>query len=74
VRSVELQGRALRRDAKYTLAVDDFLAAGGDGYNMLVGLPVEPGGMLDVDGLITYLRRLPQPVEFVARPGFVSTR
>jgi 5'-nucleotidase len=74
VRSVEVQGRALRRDARYTLAADDFLAAGGDGYDMLIGLPAEPGGILDVDGLITYLRRLPQPVEVTSAPAFVSTR
>ena len=74
VRGVELQGRPLRRDAQYTLAVDDFLAGGGDGYNMLIGLPVEPGGILDVDAVITYLRRLPQPVEVTTRPGFVSNR
>jgi 2',3'-cyclic-nucleotide 2'-phosphodiesterase / 3'-nucleotidase / 5'-nucleotidase len=74
VRSVELQGRALRRDARYTLAVDEFLAGGGDGYNMLIGRPVEPGGILDVDAVITYLRRLPQPVEVTAGPGFVSSR
>jgi 5'-nucleotidase len=74
VRRVELQGRPLRRDAQYTLAVDDFLAGGGDGYKMLIGLPVEPGGILDVDAVITYLRRLPQPVEVTARPGFVSNR
>jgi 5'-nucleotidase len=74
VRSVEVQGRALRRDARYTLAVDDFLSGGGDGYSMLTGLPAEPGGTLDVDAVITYLRRLPPPVEITPRPGFVSTR
>jgi 5'-nucleotidase len=74
VRRVELQGRRLRPDAQYTLAVDDFLSGGGDGYNMLAGLPAEPGGMLDVEAVITYLRRLPPPVEVTVRPGFVSTR
>ena len=74
VQDVELQGRKLRSDARYTLAVDDFLAAGGDGYTMLVGLPAEPGAVLDVDGVMTYLRRLPQPVEVSSRAGFVSTR
>jgi 2',3'-cyclic-nucleotide 2'-phosphodiesterase (5'-nucleotidase family) len=74
VQKVELQGRKLRPEARYTLAVDDFIAAGGDGYTMLVGLPAEPGATLDVDGVITYLRRLPQPVEVTARAGFVSTR
>jgi 5'-nucleotidase len=74
VRRVEVQGRPLRRDAQYTLAVDDFLAGGGDAYDMLKGLPSEPGGILDVDAVIAYLRRLPQPVEITLRPGFVSTR
>jgi len=75
VRSVELLGgRKLRTDATYTLAVDDFLSAGGDGYTMLAGLPAEPGGMLDVEGLITYLRRLPQPVTVQDEAGFSSTR
>jgi 2',3'-cyclic-nucleotide 2'-phosphodiesterase (5'-nucleotidase family) len=74
VRSVELAGRKFRRDERYTLAVDDFLAAGGDGYKMLSNLPAEPGGILDMDALITYLKRLPQPAEITLRPGFVSTR
>jgi 2',3'-cyclic-nucleotide 2'-phosphodiesterase/3'-nucleotidase/5'-nucleotidase len=75
VQRVQLHdGRTLRSGATYTLAVDDFVAAGGEGYTMLVGLPAEPGRMLDVDGLITYLRRLPQPVVVPARPGFISTR
>jgi 2',3'-cyclic-nucleotide 2'-phosphodiesterase/3'-nucleotidase/5'-nucleotidase len=75
VQRVELLGgRRLRPDAMYTLAADDFLAAGGDGYTMLIGLPAEPSGTLDVDGLITYLRRLPQPVDFSGRTGFLSTR
>jgi 2',3'-cyclic-nucleotide 2'-phosphodiesterase/3'-nucleotidase/5'-nucleotidase len=75
VQSVELLGgRQLRTGATYTLAVDDFLAAGGDGYTMLLGLPAEPGGMLDVEGLITYLRRLPQPVTVQDQAGFSSSR
>jgi 2',3'-cyclic-nucleotide 2'-phosphodiesterase (5'-nucleotidase family) len=74
VRGVELKGRGFRQDALYTLAVDDFLARGGDGYDMLASLPVEPGGMLDIDGVITYLRRLRQPAEVNVAPGFVSTR
>ena len=75
MQSVELAGgRKLRDDAQYTLAVDDLLAAGGGGYTMLAGLPSEPSATLDVDGIITYLRRLPQPVEVTNRAGFVSTR
>jgi 2',3'-cyclic-nucleotide 2'-phosphodiesterase (5'-nucleotidase family) len=75
IRGVEVgRGRKLQSDAEYTLAIDDFLAAGGDGYAMLTGLRSEPGAMLDVEGVATYLRRLPQPVNFVGRVGFVSTR
>jgi 5'-nucleotidase len=73
--SIELLGRRkLRPDDTYTLAVDAFLAGGGDGYAMLAGLPAEPGGMLDVEALISYLRRLRQPVQVAPDPGFVSTR
>jgi len=64
----------LGRDTRYTLAIDDFLAGGGDGYSMLVRLPREPGGILDVDAVITYLRRLPPPAEITVPPGFVSSR
>ena len=74
IQSIELYGRKLRPEGRYTLAADDFLAAGGEGYTMLVGLPAEPAPMLDVDGLVTYLRRLPQPADIKAQPGFISSR
>ena len=74
IQSVQLGDRKLRADATYTLAVDDLLSAGGGGYTMLIGLPAEPGGMLDVEGLITYLRRLPQPLTFQGEVGFSSSR
>jgi 2',3'-cyclic-nucleotide 2'-phosphodiesterase / 3'-nucleotidase / 5'-nucleotidase len=75
IRAVELQrGRKLQSDAQYTLAVDDFLASGGDGYTMLARLPSEPAALLDVEGVVAYLRRLPQPVDFLSQPGFQSSR
>jgi 2',3'-cyclic-nucleotide 2'-phosphodiesterase/3'-nucleotidase/5'-nucleotidase len=75
IRGIEVgRGQKLLPNADYTLATDDFLAAGGEGYAMLTGLRSEPGAMLDVEGVVTYLRRLPQPVEFLGRAGFVSTR
>jgi 5'-nucleotidase len=74
VQRVELAGgRQLRNGGTYTLAVDDFLSAGGNGYTMLVGQSSEPGGMLDVEGLIAYLRRLPQPVTVPDETGFSSS-
>ena len=75
VKDVEFRGgKKLQANGTYTLAVDDFLAGGGEGYAMLVGRPAEPAAMLDVDGLITYLKRLPQPVEVTGVTGFLSTR
>jgi 5'-nucleotidase len=75
VKQVEFKGgRKLQDNASYSLAVDDFVAAGGDGYTMLIGRPAEPAAMLDVDGLITYLKRLPQPVEVRGVTGFFPTR
>jgi 5'-nucleotidase/UDP-sugar diphosphatase len=55
-------GRPLRDDGQYTLAVPDYLAAGGSGYAMLRGLPAENTGVVDVDALVEYLRHQRQPV------------
>jgi 5'-nucleotidase len=75
IRTIELAGgRPLRSNATYTLAVDEFLAAGGEGYTMLSGLPSEPAGMLDIEGLLVYLRRLPQPITAGDAVGFSSIR
>jgi 2',3'-cyclic-nucleotide 2'-phosphodiesterase (5'-nucleotidase family) len=75
VQSIELAGhKKLTPKATYTLATDDFLSGGGDGYRMLAALPAEPGGMLDIEGVITYLRRLPQPVTVGNLAGFVPVR
>ncbi len=54
-------GRALDDGATYTLAVPDFMAAGGSGYAML-RVPAENTGVVDLDALVEYLRGLPQPV------------
>jgi 2',3'-cyclic-nucleotide 2'-phosphodiesterase / 3'-nucleotidase / 5'-nucleotidase len=46
----------------YTLAVSDFLAAGGSGYRMLLGTPSGDVGVTDLDALIQYLAVLRQPI------------
>src|SRR6266702_382470 len=46
----------------YTLAVSDFLAAGGSGYTMLLGAPSGEVGVTDLDALIQYLAVLRQPI------------
>jgi 2',3'-cyclic-nucleotide 2'-phosphodiesterase / 3'-nucleotidase / 5'-nucleotidase len=75
IQRLELLGsRKFEAKAEYTLATDDFLASGGEGYRALVNRPSVPASMLDVDALIAYLKRLPQPAEFTALPAFRSTR
>jgi 5'-nucleotidase len=56
-------GREIRSGERYTLAVSDFLAEGGDGFTMLTGARPEPAGTSDLDALIGYLQRLPRPIE-----------
>jgi 5'-nucleotidase len=75
IQRLELLGsRKFQPNAEYTLATDDFLASGGEGYRALVNRPSVPASMLDVDAVIAYLKRLPQPAEFTAPPGFQSSR
>ncbi|MGE5761320.1 MAG: 5'-nucleotidase C-terminal domain-containing protein [Gemmatimonadota bacterium] len=63
VRKVRLlNGRSLDPRRRYTLAVPDFLAAGGDGFAMLTAAPRIDAGMVDVDAVVAYLGVLPQPV------------
>jgi 5'-nucleotidase len=73
IRTIELSGgKKLRPNEVYTLATDELLSAGADGFGVLAEQPAEPAGMLDVDALVTYLRRLPQPVVAPATQGFVA--
>ena len=60
--AVLADGRPLRDDGRYTVAVPDYLASGGSGYAMLRGRPAVNTGVTDLDAFIAYLRRLPQPV------------
>jgi 5'-nucleotidase / UDP-sugar diphosphatase len=57
VQEISLDGRPLELHKKYTLATNDFLAAGGDGYQMLAEAVAlqdykESGGLLKGDKLI----------------------
>jgi 2',3'-cyclic-nucleotide 2'-phosphodiesterase (5'-nucleotidase family) len=75
VKSVELLGgRKVRPQEQYTLATDDSTAAGAGGFAMLRDLPAQRGGMMEVEAVAGYLRRLPQPVEADAANSLVSTR
>ncbi len=55
-------GKGVDGDRSYSLAVSDFIAAGGSGYAMLRGLPSGDVGVTDLDALIQYLAVLRQPI------------
>lgn len=75
VRGVVLQGgKKLRANAEYALATDEASASGAGGLGPLAGLLYEREGLLDVEAVAAFLRRLPQPVEVSRAAGFVSTR
>src|SRR6185437_6026859 len=75
IQAITLQGgRKLDARARYRVSLPDYLARGGDGYARLAALSAAPSGVLDVDALRDFLRRLPQPVEVAPGSGFVSTR
>ena len=57
-----LNGRSLDAHRRYSIAVPDFLADGGDGFAMLTGAPRVDAGIVDLDAVIAYLGVLPQPV------------
>ncbi len=75
IKSIELLGgRKVRPQEHYTLATDDSTAAGAGGLAALRELPAERGGLIDVEAVAGYLRRLPQPVEAETARTLVSTR
>jgi 2',3'-cyclic-nucleotide 2'-phosphodiesterase (5'-nucleotidase family) len=55
-------GKGVDDGRTYTLAVSDFLAAGGSGYTMLLGAPTGEVGVTDLEALIQYLAVLRQPI------------
>jgi 2',3'-cyclic-nucleotide 2'-phosphodiesterase (5'-nucleotidase family) len=75
VRAVVLQGgRKLKRDDEVTLATDLPTVEGAGDLTVLRGLTYRRAGLLDVEAVAAFLRRLPQPVEVGPAATFVSTR
>jgi len=66
VSEVTVHGAPLDRTADYTVAVDSYLASGGDGYTSLTGGRNITYGPSDVDALVSYVGSLPQPVNVTA--------
>jgi 5'-nucleotidase len=55
-------GRPVRDEDSITLATNDFLAEGGDGFLSLVDVPREAMGITVLDAVVEHLRALPAPV------------
>ena len=64
LRSVTMaNGAALDDAARYRVILNDFMALGGEGLGFATNaIRSEPLGIVDLDALIAYLRKLPQPV------------
>lgn len=56
-------GRPVDDAASYTVSINDFMAAGGDGLGPPPSAVVEPLPILDRNALRDYLSRLPQPMD-----------
>jgi 2',3'-cyclic-nucleotide 2'-phosphodiesterase (5'-nucleotidase family) len=75
VKSIALAGgRKFKTEDAYSLVTDHVSAAGGGGLTVLRGLLAERLGLIDIEAVAGYLRRLPQPVEFEGTAAFHSTR
>jgi len=68
---LDSRGRPLDPARSYTLAVSDFIAGGGDGHSLLATLPQTDVGKVDLDALIAWLVKLPQPVRAPRGPRFI---
>jgi len=64
IRSILLDGGgSVRDDSTYTVTVNDFMAAGGAGFDVLKGAgSATRTGIPDLDALVAYLRDAPEPV------------
>ena len=62
---VTVDGAPLALEATYTLTTNTFLSAGGDGFSVLGGATDKVMGPRDVEALVDYVGRLPQPFSYV---------
>lgn len=54
-------GSPIDRQATFSVTVNNFMAAGGDNFTVLLQGRNQVGGAQDLDALITYIQGLPQP-------------
>ncbi len=58
VTDVKVNGQPIVLDKMYTVATNDFMAAGGDGYNMLKSYPIKAEYNTLMDTLLDYVKKL----------------
>lgn len=58
---LDAAGNALSLSATYSVAANNFIAAGGDNFTVLRSAADQVGGPLDLDALIAHVAGLPQP-------------
>ena len=54
---MRLNGRGIAADGNYRVTVNSFLVDGGDGFRVLRDGRDATGGPLDIEALVTYVRR-----------------
>jgi 5'-nucleotidase len=59
----DASGNPIDRSSSYRVAVNNFIAAGGDNFTVLRNGTEQVGGPVDLDALIEHLATLPQPFE-----------
>jgi 5'-nucleotidase len=58
---VRKDGAPIDRSATYSVAANNFIAGGGDGFTVFLGGTNRVVGPVDIDALVFYLPTLPQP-------------
>jgi 2',3'-cyclic-nucleotide 2'-phosphodiesterase/3'-nucleotidase/5'-nucleotidase len=68
-------GAPIDTAAQYRVILNDFMALGGEGLGFTRGaIRTEPLSIVDIDALIAYLRKLPQPVHAPTEVRIVSQK
>jgi len=67
-----LDGTRVDPRRRYVLALSDFLAGGGGGFAMLRGMPQRSTGKTDLEALIAWVKRLPQPIRAPAGRRWIA--
>ncbi|HEY5959428.1 MAG TPA: bifunctional metallophosphatase/5'-nucleotidase, partial [Polyangiaceae bacterium] len=68
---VRSKGSPIDKAADYSIAVNNFLATGGDNFTVLTRGRNQVGGPVDLDALITYVQSLPQPISVTTQSRIV---